>query len=160
MQRCLPIGRAIRGGSATTRSVPEHFSPEDAVAFVADMRARDRTVSPNWAILHRGQVVGVVSMTFEQDHRFGTVGYGVHGDLRGQGVTRQAVATVIGEALDQYPTLRKVRAHTDAANHPSMRVLEKMGFVREATLRRNQFAKGKFVDEVIYGLLRENWRQD
>jgi RimJ/RimL family protein N-acetyltransferase len=37
-----------------------------------------------------------------------------------------------------------------------MRVLEKLGFSREGTLRKNQYIKGSFVDKAIYGLLRED----
>jgi ribosomal-protein-alanine N-acetyltransferase len=51
----------------------------------------------------------------------------------------------------------RIRAHTDAENKPSMRVLEKLGFVQEGILGRNQFVKGRFVDEPIYGLLRADW---
>ena len=39
-----------------------------------------------------------------------------------------------------------------------MRVLEKLGFSHEGTLRNNQFVKGAFVDDVIYGLLRREWK--
>ena len=34
-----------------------------------------------------------------------------------------------------------------------MRVLEKCGFVREGVLREHALKDGKYVDEVVYGLI-------
>ena len=136
-------------------SVPTDYSLDDATEFVAGMLARDRATSPNWAIVHDGRVVGVVSLTLEPGARVGVIGYGVHGQLRGKGLAMQAARTVIDHAFDGYPDLARIRAHTDADNIASMRVLEKLGFSHEGTLRQNQFAKGRFVDEAIFGLLRE-----
>ena len=138
-------------------SVPSDFSMADAREFVRAMRARDRTTSPSWAILHQGRVVGIVSVKFEQGHRFAVIGYGVHGDFRGRGLSAEAASRIINESFERCPQLEKIRAHTDAKNAPSMRVLEKLGFLHEGTLRRNQFVKGRFVDEAIYGLLRKEW---
>lgn len=138
-------------------SIPSGFMESDAAKFVAEMRERDRGDRPHWAIVHEESVVGVVSLTFEQDCRVAVIGYGVHGDLRGRGLSVEAASKVIGEAFVGYSELVRIRAHTDAENRPSMRVLEKLGFVQEGILRRNQYVKGRFVDEAIYGLLREDW---
>jgi RimJ/RimL family protein N-acetyltransferase len=138
-------------------SLPRNFSLDDAREFVRKMRARSRATSPSWAILHQGRVVGVVSISFEQDHRIAVIGYGVHGDLRGKGLSVEATSKVINEAFEHYPGLAKIRAHLDAENAPSSRVLEKLGFLHEGTLRKNQYVKRNFVDEAIYGLLREDW---
>lgn len=138
-------------------SVPLNFSLADASAFVRKMLARNRTVSPSWAILYQGRVVGIVSLTFEQGHRFAVIGYGIHGNLRGKGLSVQAASKIISEAFEHHSDLEKIRAHTDAENAQSMRVLEKLGFTHEGTLRKNQYVKGNLVDEAIYGLLREEW---
>ena len=83
------------------------------------------------------------------------IGYGVHGAVRGRGLAGEAARAVVDAAFSSYSILKKVRAHMDAKNVASMRVLEKLGFVREGILRCNQYVKGEFGDEAIYGLLRE-----
>ena len=138
-------------------SVPEDFDLADAEEFVTTMCNRDRCSSPSWALVYQGTVVGIVSLTLEQDDRIAIIGYGVHGDLRGQGLSVEAAFAVIDQAFEHHAELKKVCAHTDAENLPSMRVLEKLGFSHEGTLRKNQFVKGRFVDEAIYGILREEW---
>lgn len=144
-------------GVRNNASVPHNYSLADAQDFVAEMCARDRAHRPHRALVHKGMVIGVVSLTFEQNHGIAVIGYGVHGDLRGQGLSAEAASTVIDEAFKHIRELQKIRAHTEPDNRPSMRVLEKLGFTHEGTLRKNQFAKGRFVDDVIYGLLREEW---
>lgn len=138
-------------------SVPQNFSLVDAREFVRELCARNRNTSPNWAILHQGRVIGVVSITFEQDHRFAVIGFGIHGDFRGSGLSALAASRVISGAFRRYPELKRVRAHIDAENAPSARVLEKLGFSHEGTLRKNQFTKGRFVDEAVFGILRDEW---
>lgn len=138
-------------------SVPENFQSADAKAFVAEMHSRDRSSAPNWAITHRGRVVGVVSLSFEQGHRVAVIGYGIHGELRGLGLTGVAVATVIDAALECYPPLMQIRAHTDPENAASIRVLEKLGFSREETLQQQQLDDGRLIDDAVFGLPREAW---
>jgi RimJ/RimL family protein N-acetyltransferase len=137
-------------------SVPTLFTPNDAQIFVKDMLGRSREDQPNWGIVHQDSVVGVVSLSFEQDHKVAVIGYGIHGDLRGQGLSAEAAQTVIKSAFKTYPKLQRIRAHTDAENVGSIRVLKKLGFLHEGTLRANQFVKGEFRDEAIFGLLRRD----
>ena len=58
------------------------------------------------------------------------------------------------ETLD----LNRVQAEADTRNAASARVLEKMGFVREGTLREDCVVNGDVSDSWVYGLLRREWR--
>ena len=58
------------------------------------------------------------------------------------------------EALD----LNRVQAETDTRNMASARVLEKLGFEREGTLREDCVVNGEVSDSWVYGLLRREWR--
>ena len=141
-------------------SVPKNFTTADAQRFVNNMLNRDRANQPNWAIHYEGAVVGVVSLTFEQDHRVAVIGYGIHAMLRGQGFAVEATRSVIEHAFEGYPELHRIRAHTNSENRASHRVLEKLGFHHEETLRNNQFVKGASQDETIFGLLREDFDRE
>lgn len=67
------------------------------------MISRDREDQPSWAVLLEGRVVGVVSLTFEQNHRISVIGYGIHGDLKGRGISAEASSAVLKCAFDCYP---------------------------------------------------------
>jgi ribosomal-protein-alanine N-acetyltransferase len=54
--------------------------------------------------------------------------------------------------------LNRVQAQTDTRNLASARVLEKLGFVREGTLREDCVVNGEVSDSWVYGLLRREWQ--
>jgi [ribosomal protein S5]-alanine N-acetyltransferase len=64
------------------------------------------------------------------------------------------------------PTLRTARlqlrpfvgADAGTRNAASARVLEKLGFVREGTLREDCIVNGEVSDSWVYGLIRRQWR--
>ena len=55
--------------------------------------------------------------------------------------------------------LHRLQVDTLANNIAMIRAAVGNGFVQEATLRRSAWVQGEFVDEVILGLLAEEWRQ-
>jgi [ribosomal protein S5]-alanine N-acetyltransferase len=54
--------------------------------------------------------------------------------------------------------LNRVQAEVDTRNVASARVLDKLGFVREGTLREDCIVAGEVSDSFIYGLLRRDWQ--
>jgi ribosomal-protein-alanine N-acetyltransferase len=133
-------------------------SKREAARVVAEFLLRDWENQPAWAITLSSVVVGLVTLTFTAEHRIALLGYGIHKDHRGLNLTAEAIRAVLAEAFVEYPELTRVAANTDARNHSSIRLLEKLGFSREATLRLGGVtAKGELVDGAIYGLLRSEW---
>ncbi|MEP9364327.1 GNAT family N-acetyltransferase [Nocardioides sp. CN2-186] len=53
--------------------------------------------------------------------------------------------------------LNRVQAEVDTRNLASARVLEKLGFVREGTMREDCVVNGDVSDSWVYGLLRREW---
>ena len=47
----------------------------------------------------------------------------------------------------------------DRQNGASQRVMEKLGMTKEGTLRQNRVERGRLVDEVWFGLLRDEWER-
>lgn len=134
-------------------------SEREAERLVAQLLLRPWEDQPAWAIARSGAVVGLVSLVFSAEHRIALLGYGIHEDHRGLGLTGEAVRAVLAEAFAVHRQLAKVTAHTDARNHSSSRLLEKLGFTREGTVRSGGVAaNGALVDAAIYGLLRSEWQ--
>jgi RimJ/RimL family protein N-acetyltransferase len=134
-------------------------SERDADRVVAELVLRDWESRPAWAITRSGAVVGLVTLDFSAQHRIALLGYGIHADHRGLGLTREAVRAVLRAAFAGHPQLVRVAANTDARNRSSTRLLEKLGFAHEGTLRLGGVtAKGELVDGTIYGLLRPEWQ--
>ena len=109
-------------------SVPSGFTLEDARLFVTEIIRRDRTTQPSWAIVHSNKVVGIVSLSYEHQHRSAVIGYGIHASLRGRGMVVEATKRVIRNAFEIHRQLGDLKANIDPENRASARVLEKLGF--------------------------------
>ncbi len=72
----------------------------------------------------------------------------------GQGVGTAVAAALTGLSL-ALPDTTRVFAPVHAGNLPSMRVLEKNGFVNEGTQRLSAFKAGRVIDRVIWAAYRE-----
>ncbi len=66
-------------------------------------------------------------------------------------------ATDLYSADDWALGLNRVQAQTDTRNHASARVLEKLGFIREGTLREDCVVDGDVSDSWVYGLIERDW---
>jgi RimJ/RimL family protein N-acetyltransferase len=75
----------------------------------------------------------------------------------GQGFATEATGALLQWAFDTLD-LNRVQSECDTRNDPSARVLEKLGFVREGTLRENCVVEGDVSDSWVYGLLRREWK--
>lgn len=94
---------------------------------------------------------------FDWRHRSAVIGYGLSKEYWGRGVMTGAVSAMLRwgfKALD----LNRIEATTNPANKRSARVLEKLGFVREGTLRDYRLQRGAFRDCWIWGLVKREWR--
>ena len=91
------------------------------------------------------------------DHRSATMGYCLVDAAWGQGFATEAAGALLQWAFDTLD-LNRVQAATDTRNGASSRVLEKLGFVREGTLREDCIVNGEVSDSWVYGLLRREWK--
>lgn len=101
--------------------------------------------------------VGMVSL-FEEDDVAGTatIAYWIVPEYWGNGYGTDAVGALCEHAFGDR-RLHKLRADVLDSNDGSRRVLEKLGFEREGTLRDEKFVDGGHADVHRYGLLADEW---
>jgi RimJ/RimL family protein N-acetyltransferase len=105
-----------------------------------------------------GSFLGWCSLTrWNPDYRSAALGYCLDESAWGQGYATEAAGTLLEWAFGTLD-LNRVQAETDTRNAGSARVLEKLGFVREGTLREDCIVDGDVSDSWVYGLLRREWR--
>ncbi|MFI6138898.1 GNAT family N-acetyltransferase [Streptomyces griseus] len=126
---------------ATCRRIEE----EGSGARVAVERASD------------GSFIGWCGLTsWNPDFRSASLGYVFEADVWGHGYATESAHAVLRWAFDTLD-LNRVQAETDTRNTASARVLEKLGFVREGTLREDCVVNGDVSDSWVFGLLRREW---
>jgi [ribosomal protein S5]-alanine N-acetyltransferase len=89
---------------------------------------------------------------WNKQHRFAEIGYEMAPAYWGRGLMVEALGPILRYGFTKME-LHRVEAIIDPANQASRRVLEKLGFKRDALLRENWLFEGKFTDSAIYGLL-------
>jgi ribosomal-protein-alanine N-acetyltransferase len=88
------------------------------------------------------------------------LGYDLARVYWGNGFATEGVTAVLNFAFSQM-NLNRVDVCTIADNHGSVRMLERLGFVREGTRRGYSWEDdGTFHDSAIYGLLKAEWGND
>jgi RimJ/RimL family protein N-acetyltransferase len=131
--------------------------PEDP-RFVIDEKDRT-TLHFSVVELEGGTLVGsAVLWGFEAYHRSAHVGLGLLESSRGQGYGSDAVAVLCHYAF-VVQGLHRVQIETLADNVGMLRAAENNGFVREGMLRSAAWVMGEFMDQVVLGLLAEDWKR-
>ncbi|MEL6676594.1 MAG: GNAT family protein [Bacteroidota bacterium] len=104
-----------------------------------------------------GQLVGDCALRQkEEEPRIGEIGISLSPAVQGQGYAREAMLGLMGILFDQLQ-VRRIEELTDAENLASVRMLESLGFRREAHFIENVFFKGKWGSEFIYAMLKREW---
>ncbi len=117
--------------------------------------AREQSPERSFAIEHAGEAVRGIGFQIGIDiaRVSAEIGYWLSEEYWGRGLTTRAVQACSEWAFDRY-NLTRLFALVFAYNQPSMRVLEKAGFEREAVLRRSAIKNGVILDQVMYAKVR------
>ena len=142
MHAVLSDPRATRWGST-----PPHDSLEQTVAWLDSMIANGPD-NPDFVIERDGMVIGKAGFW-----KLPEVGYILHPDHWGQGLAGEAV----GASIDQVFSTRAIDeliADVDPGNAASIRLLERLGFVKTGFAERTWNIGGEWKNSLYYGLSR------
>ena len=104
-----------------------------------------------------GAFLGWCGLTrYNPEYRSASLGYCLTDAAWGLGYATEAARALLQWAFDSLD-LNRVQAEADTRNAASARVLEKLGFVREGTLREDCVVDGEVSDSWVYGLLKREW---
>lgn len=88
----------------------------------------------------------------------GQFGYWLGEAYWGKGIATAAAQAMVAHAFSG-SFFQRLEAPVFAWNPASMRVLEKVGFIREGVAKQSVFKDNQFTDSVIYALLRNDYQQ-
>lgn len=108
-------------------------------------------------ILYQGKIVGMVSInTLDWSNRIATIGYWLGENFQGKGIMTRAVQALIAYAFDEL-NLNRVEIQAAKDNLKSRSIPERLNFVQEGCLRQSEKIGDRFVDHVVYSILRDEW---
>ena len=141
---------------------PRPLTREEAERWIAQNRRRYAEDGFGWwavELRETGELLGDCGLATYTIDGVSEVELGYHFHRRnwGHGYATEAARALLQWGFDTLP-LNRVQAEADTRNAASARVLEKLGFVHEGTLREDCVVNGDVSDSRVYGLLRREWR--
>ena len=136
--------------------VPQPYARKHAEEFVAQRLLASWDTGPVWALVLKDKVIGGIGLRINSQHETGELGYPVAREHWGQGLVPKAAQAVAQWGFKERG-LAKVFARADGRNRNSQRVMEKLGMTREGLLRGHVKGRDERIDDVYYGVLREEW---
>ena len=102
------------------------------------------------------KLIGDVAVHLHDNAKQAEIGFTLATAYQKRGFATEAVGAVL-DRLFRVQGLHKVTGECDARNTASAGLLERLGFTREGRLRQQTWIKGEWTDDLIYGLLAEEW---
>lgn len=103
-----------------------------------------------------GTLIGDLYLGIDATRSVATIGYTLAVAHQGAGYASEAVGALVDRLFGAVPTLHRIRATLDPENVRSIRLLEGLGFRSEGIARAAVRIRGEWVDDGLYGLLRED----
>lgn len=150
---------AIRSNATAMQYIPRPMAKtvDDAVALVEIIISfTERNERINWAITEKGsdKMIGVIGYVgFKPESARAEVGYVIHPDYFGKGVGYESLKAVVDYGFNVVQ-LHSIEAIIRPDNVASIKLVEKLGFVREAYFRDYVFHNERFWDETVYSLIK------
>jgi len=110
-------------------------------------------------IFHRGELAGSVGF-HGTDHanRSTSIGYWLAAGHQGKGIMTRACEALVNHSLLEMKLNRvEIRCATDNAR--SRAIPERLGFTQEGVLRQVQLLHDRYLDQLVYSMLAEQWRE-
>lgn len=130
---------------------------KEYLRFILRQYREGRPSSYGMVLKETGRLVGTIGfMWLNEENSTVEIGYSLARSQWNKGLTTEALGALIPMAFT-YLNIHRIEAQHDVANPASGRVMLKCGMRREGVLRGRVYNKGKFVDVVLYAILREDW---
>jgi len=107
--------------------------------------------------LKDGTLIGDVGIHFLDEKFQAEIGYTLAPAYQGQGYAREAVKAVLNYLFMDLKKHR-VTASVDPDNTPSVKLLECLGFRKEAHFVKSYRMPDRWADDCIYAMLSEEWK--
>lgn len=112
-----------------------------------------------WVITKKNEIEIIGSCcfwNFGPGMKCAELGYELHPSSWHQGIMSEAAKEVVRFGFEDLG-LHRIEADPLSINGPSQNVLVKLGFKLEGTLRERQLFHGRYLDQLYFGMLKEEW---
>ncbi|MGP8213921.1 MAG: GNAT family N-acetyltransferase [Bacteroidia bacterium] len=134
---------------------------EEAKAFIEKInKGIDNNEWGYWAIALKSdnKLIGTACIwnISKENHR-AEIGYELIPDFHGKGLMQETLPVLLDFGFNTM-NLHSIEAVVNPKNIPSIKLLEKFSFVREAFFKENVYYNGMFLDTAVYSLLSSSYK--
>ncbi|UQD56847.1 GNAT family N-acetyltransferase [Flavobacterium sp. K5-23] len=150
----------LRSNIETMKYIPRPIvkSIEEALEHIANIDEKIKANEGiNWAITLKNdtRLIGIIGhYRIKPEHFRAEIGYMLLPEYNGKGIVTEAVNEVVNYGFNTM-NLHSIEAIISPDNLASEKVLQKNGFIKEAYFKQNECFNGRFIDTVIYSLLKK-----
>lgn len=140
------------------KHLPEDlFSETDAIEFIQKNSGSD---PENFALIERGSGKLIGHMVFHKwfAPRTLEVGWVIGTQDQGKGYATEAASELLAHGFGAR-SAHRIIATCQPDNPASWKVMEKIGMRKEGHFRQCIYRRGKWIDEVFYSILSEEWAE-
>ena len=106
-----------------------------------------------------GKIAGIAGFhVIDWNSRSVSIGYWIDEKAEGKGLITTAVKALVGYAFTGLE-LNRVEIRCATGNIKSQRIPERLGFQRDGVLRQVECLYGRYVDHVVFSMLRPEYRR-
>jgi len=141
--------------AATTWRIPHPYLDGMAEEWIRGLEARYETGATAFAITRSedGVLLGAIGLEICREHERAEIGYWIGKPYWGNGYCTEAARAVVDYAFKTLG-LNRIEAHHLAGNEASGRVMRNVGMQYEGHLVQRIKKWGRFVDVIVYGVVR------
>lgn len=150
MRICNEVDRTF-----LTNRIPYPYTEKDAQWYLGMIAEHDGTDGLWRAVCVDGVICGSISIEKKEDvyGRDCEIGYMLLSEYKGKGIMTEAAKQMCALAFEKLDVIR-ITGLADSPNIASRRVLEKIGFAYEGSMKNAVCKDGKIYDLTFYGKLK------
>lgn len=138
--------------------VHENNKPADSEQFIKNtFEEHANRTSLTAGIFCKGHLSGIIGFnTLDFRNKIGTVGYWLGEEFTGKGIMTTSVQALIAHGFNDLQ-LNRIQLFSAVENYPSRAIAERLKFSKEGIIRDNERNGEKYMDQVLYSLLKREW---
>jgi len=136
-------------------------SVEEVLEHIVSNHSQNVDITGMWLqfaiiTINENKLIGDIGVNLSADKMQAEVGCTLDKAFQGRGYATEALGAMVDYL---FLTLKKHRitASIDPRNTDSIRMVERLGFKKEAHFRESLFIRGEWVDDAVYAILEKEW---
>lgn len=135
----------------------QHTDIAETKAYIRYAKRESSDEKLNFCICFAGKVIGTCGFaTLERNIRVAEIGYCISHDYQHRGFASEAIFALCDFGFNVL-RLNRIEARIASENTPSCRLLDKLGFTRDALLKKGAYIKGNTYDVCLYSLTNDEF---